>query len=116
MLSRYESHRENSVLIQKFWQIIPKLYVVNHTVLLLHFQEATGLWLDADALSLSAGADLKERARMHQSEVGPFVSKARALITELGEDFNVEIMIERHCAVMLFSHECTESRKSISAH
>ncbi|XP_061656765.1 methylglutaconyl-CoA hydratase, mitochondrial isoform X2 [Syngnathoides biaculeatus] len=32
-----------------------------------------------------AGADLKERAKMHQSEVGPFVSKARALITELGK-------------------------------
>lgn len=31
-----------------------------------------------------AGADLKERAKMHHSEVGPFVSKARALITELG--------------------------------
>ncbi|XP_062870035.1 methylglutaconyl-CoA hydratase, mitochondrial [Trichomycterus rosablanca] len=31
-----------------------------------------------------AGADLKERAKMHQSEVAPFVSKARALITELG--------------------------------
>ncbi|RVE65373.1 hypothetical protein OJAV_G00115890 [Oryzias javanicus] len=31
-----------------------------------------------------AGADLKERAKMAQSEVGPFVSKARALITELG--------------------------------
>uniref|UniRef100_W5KWN5 AU RNA binding protein/enoyl-CoA hydratase n=1 Tax=Astyanax mexicanus TaxID=7994 RepID=W5KWN5_ASTMX len=31
-----------------------------------------------------AGADLKERAKMHQSEVGPFVAKARALITELG--------------------------------
>uniref|UniRef100_A0A3P9K293 AU RNA binding protein/enoyl-CoA hydratase n=1 Tax=Oryzias latipes TaxID=8090 RepID=A0A3P9K293_ORYLA len=31
-----------------------------------------------------AGADLKERAKMPQSEVGPFVSKARALITELG--------------------------------
>ncbi|KAK6316454.1 methylglutaconyl-CoA hydratase, mitochondrial [Coregonus clupeaformis] len=31
-----------------------------------------------------AGADLKERAKMHQSEVGPFVSKARALISELG--------------------------------
>ncbi|KAM8872742.1 methylglutaconyl-CoA hydratase, mitochondrial [Synchiropus picturatus] len=31
-----------------------------------------------------AGADLKERAKMHQSEVGPFVTKARALITELG--------------------------------
>ncbi|XP_072515413.1 methylglutaconyl-CoA hydratase, mitochondrial [Salminus brasiliensis] len=30
-----------------------------------------------------AGADLKERAKMHQSEVGPFVSKARSLITEL---------------------------------
>ncbi|KAF3848718.1 hypothetical protein F7725_015215, partial [Dissostichus mawsoni] len=29
-------------------------------------------------------ADLKERAKMQQSEVGPFVSKARALITELG--------------------------------
>lgn len=36
-------------------------------------------------LSLCAGADLKERAKMHQSEVGPFVSKARALITELGK-------------------------------
>ncbi|XP_026864808.2 methylglutaconyl-CoA hydratase, mitochondrial [Electrophorus electricus] len=31
-----------------------------------------------------AGADLKERAKMDQREVGPFVSKARALITELG--------------------------------
>ncbi|KAK5900458.1 hypothetical protein CgunFtcFv8_025416 [Champsocephalus gunnari] len=31
-----------------------------------------------------AGADLKERAKMQLSEVGPFVSKARALITELG--------------------------------
>ncbi|XP_051794918.1 methylglutaconyl-CoA hydratase, mitochondrial [Acanthochromis polyacanthus] len=31
-----------------------------------------------------AGADLKERAKMQQSEVGAFVSKARALITELG--------------------------------
>ncbi|XP_040013790.1 methylglutaconyl-CoA hydratase, mitochondrial isoform X2 [Xiphias gladius] len=31
-----------------------------------------------------AGADLKERAKMQQSEVGSFVSKARALITELG--------------------------------
>ncbi|XP_028318413.1 methylglutaconyl-CoA hydratase, mitochondrial isoform X2 [Gouania willdenowi] len=31
-----------------------------------------------------SGADLKERAKMHPSEVGPFVSKARALITELG--------------------------------
>ncbi|XP_057177891.1 methylglutaconyl-CoA hydratase, mitochondrial isoform X3 [Triplophysa rosa] len=30
-----------------------------------------------------AGADLKERAKMHQSEVGPFVAKARTLITEL---------------------------------
>ncbi|XP_047229235.1 methylglutaconyl-CoA hydratase, mitochondrial isoform X2 [Girardinichthys multiradiatus] len=30
-----------------------------------------------------AGADLKERAKMAQNEVGPFVSKARALITEL---------------------------------
>lgn len=50
------------------------------------FQEATNLWLDADALSLCAGADLKERAKMHPSEVGPFVSKARGLITELGKD------------------------------
>uniref|UniRef100_A0A673GJ71 Methylglutaconyl-CoA hydratase, mitochondrial-like n=1 Tax=Sinocyclocheilus rhinocerous TaxID=307959 RepID=A0A673GJ71_9TELE len=31
-----------------------------------------------------AGADLKERAQMQQSEVGPFVTKARTLITELG--------------------------------
>ncbi|XP_075708779.1 methylglutaconyl-CoA hydratase, mitochondrial [Rhinoderma darwinii] len=29
-----------------------------------------------------AGADLKERAKMHPSEVGPFVSKARALMNE----------------------------------
>lgn len=35
-------------------------------------------------LWLLSGADLKERAKMQQSEVGPFVSKARALITELG--------------------------------
>uniref|UniRef100_A0A7N8X0I7 AU RNA binding protein/enoyl-CoA hydratase n=1 Tax=Mastacembelus armatus TaxID=205130 RepID=A0A7N8X0I7_9TELE len=31
-----------------------------------------------------AGADLKERAKMHQNEVASFVSKARALITDLG--------------------------------
>ncbi|XP_043570049.1 methylglutaconyl-CoA hydratase, mitochondrial isoform X1 [Chiloscyllium plagiosum] len=31
-----------------------------------------------------AGADLKERAKMHPSEVGPFVSKGRNLINELG--------------------------------
>uniref|UniRef100_A0A3P9A8B0 AU RNA binding protein/enoyl-CoA hydratase n=1 Tax=Esox lucius TaxID=8010 RepID=A0A3P9A8B0_ESOLU len=31
-----------------------------------------------------AGADLKERAKMQQSEVGPFVSKARSLISEIG--------------------------------
>jgi len=30
-----------------------------------------------------AGADLKERAKMHPSQVGPFVSKARKLISEL---------------------------------
>ncbi len=61
---------------------------LDHTVLLCCiFQEATGLWLDANTLSVCAGADLKERAKMHQSEVGPFVSKARALITELGKDF-----------------------------
>ncbi|XP_044129248.1 methylglutaconyl-CoA hydratase, mitochondrial isoform X1 [Bufo gargarizans] len=29
-----------------------------------------------------AGADLKERAKMHPSEVGPFVSKARSLMNE----------------------------------
>ncbi|XP_018412171.1 PREDICTED: methylglutaconyl-CoA hydratase, mitochondrial [Nanorana parkeri] len=29
-----------------------------------------------------AGADLKERAKMHPSEVGPFVSRARALMNE----------------------------------
>ncbi|XP_053558360.1 methylglutaconyl-CoA hydratase, mitochondrial [Bombina bombina] len=29
-----------------------------------------------------AGADLKERAKMHPSEVGPFVTKARALMNE----------------------------------
>ncbi|GCB62415.1 hypothetical protein scyTo_0009511 [Scyliorhinus torazame] len=32
-----------------------------------------------------AGADLKERAKMQASEVGPFVSKARSLINELGK-------------------------------
>ncbi|XP_037654364.1 methylglutaconyl-CoA hydratase, mitochondrial isoform X2 [Choloepus didactylus] len=31
-----------------------------------------------------AGADLKERVKMHSSEVGPFVSKARAVINEIG--------------------------------
>uniref|UniRef100_A0A672HXJ1 AU RNA binding protein/enoyl-CoA hydratase n=1 Tax=Salarias fasciatus TaxID=181472 RepID=A0A672HXJ1_SALFA len=31
-----------------------------------------------------AGADLKERTKMQPSEVGPFVSKARALISEMG--------------------------------
>uniref|UniRef100_A0A8C6YN29 Uncharacterized protein n=1 Tax=Nothoprocta perdicaria TaxID=30464 RepID=A0A8C6YN29_NOTPE len=32
-----------------------------------------------------AGADLKERAKMHSSEVSSFVSKARATINELGK-------------------------------
>ncbi|XP_063083315.1 methylglutaconyl-CoA hydratase, mitochondrial isoform X2 [Cavia porcellus] len=31
-----------------------------------------------------AGADLKERAKMHPSEVGPFVSKIRAVINDIG--------------------------------
>ena len=31
-----------------------------------------------------AGADLKERAKMSSSEVGPFVSKIRAMINEIG--------------------------------
>ncbi|XP_054982363.1 methylglutaconyl-CoA hydratase, mitochondrial isoform X2 [Sorex araneus] len=31
-----------------------------------------------------AGADLKERVKMHPSEVGPFVSKIRAVISEVG--------------------------------
>ncbi|XP_077886798.1 methylglutaconyl-CoA hydratase, mitochondrial isoform X2 [Ictidomys tridecemlineatus] len=31
-----------------------------------------------------AGADLKERAKMHASEVGPFVSKIRAVINDIG--------------------------------
>ncbi|KAM5136595.1 methylglutaconyl-CoA hydratase, mitochondrial isoform 2-T2 [Callospermophilus lateralis] len=31
-----------------------------------------------------AGADLKERAKMHSSEVGPFVSKIRAVINDIG--------------------------------
>nr|XP_038951782.1 methylglutaconyl-CoA hydratase, mitochondrial isoform X6 [Rattus norvegicus] len=30
-----------------------------------------------------AGADLKERAKMHSSEVGPFVSKIRAVINDI---------------------------------
>lgn len=30
------------------------------------------------------GADLKERAKMHSSEVSSFVSKARATINEMG--------------------------------
>lgn len=30
-----------------------------------------------------AGADLKERAKMAQSEVGPFVAKARSLMSNL---------------------------------
>lgn len=30
-----------------------------------------------------AGADLKERVKMHSSEVGPFVSKIRAVINEI---------------------------------
>ncbi|XP_049752542.1 methylglutaconyl-CoA hydratase, mitochondrial isoform X4 [Elephas maximus indicus] len=31
-----------------------------------------------------AGADLKERVKMHSSEVGPFVSKVRAVVNEIG--------------------------------
>ena len=34
---------------------------------------------------VTLGADLKERAKMKQSEVAPFVSSARQLITDLGE-------------------------------
>lgn len=32
-----------------------------------------------------AGADLKERAKMHASEVSSFVSKARSTINEMGK-------------------------------
>ncbi|XP_078531750.1 methylglutaconyl-CoA hydratase, mitochondrial isoform X3 [Lissotriton helveticus] len=32
-----------------------------------------------------AGADLKERAKMHPSEVGPFVGKARAVMNDLAD-------------------------------
>ncbi|XP_069481742.1 methylglutaconyl-CoA hydratase, mitochondrial isoform X2 [Ambystoma mexicanum] len=32
-----------------------------------------------------AGADLKERAKMHPSEVGPFVAKARAVMNEIAD-------------------------------
>lgn len=42
------------------------------------------LVVDVDMLLWLAGADLKERAKMQPSEVGPFVSKARALISEIG--------------------------------
>ncbi|XP_023597889.1 methylglutaconyl-CoA hydratase, mitochondrial isoform X5 [Trichechus manatus latirostris] len=31
-----------------------------------------------------AGADLKERVKMHSSEVGPFVSKIRAVVNDIG--------------------------------
>ncbi|XP_034047711.1 methylglutaconyl-CoA hydratase, mitochondrial [Thalassophryne amazonica] len=55
--------------------------IVCHT----EFGFGVSLWSDcAETFSMCAGADLKERAKMHQSEVGPFVSKARALISELG--------------------------------
>lgn len=35
-----------------------------------------------------AGADLKERVKMNSSEVGPFVSKLRSVINEIGKQFN----------------------------
>lgn len=34
---------------------------------------------------LLSGADLKERAKMHSSEVSSFVSKARAAVNEMGK-------------------------------
>ncbi|XP_062414796.1 methylglutaconyl-CoA hydratase, mitochondrial isoform X3 [Pungitius pungitius] len=46
-----------------------------------------------------AGADLKERSKMHQSEVGPFVSKARALITELVSSFTGNLPVPTIAAI-----------------
>ena len=44
------------------------------------------LWLDIIFVNtIFAGADLKERVKMHSSEVGPFVSKLRAVINEIGK-------------------------------
>lgn len=40
--------------------------------------------LNMHEMSLT-GADLKERAKMHSSEVSSFVSRARATINELGK-------------------------------
>uniref|UniRef100_A0AAZ1XZV4 AU RNA binding protein/enoyl-CoA hydratase n=1 Tax=Oreochromis aureus TaxID=47969 RepID=A0AAZ1XZV4_OREAU len=47
-----------------------------------------------------AGADLKERAKMHQSEVGPFVSKARALITEISSNTAKMGLVETKLAII----------------
>lgn len=84
MLWRYECIRENSVYslrlkTQTFWQAVVKLWR-GCCLSLTH----SHLMRCCFALSAFEGADLKERAKMQQSEVGPFVSKARALITELG--------------------------------
>lgn len=64
--------------------------------------------LGAVILFLCKGADLKERAKMHQSEVGPFVSKARALITELGKNF-IEFIIGTLFAPLhaILWHQCS---------
>lgn len=71
-----------------------QLYVVDHMFSSAVVKGSHRLGVDADACDAPcAGADLKERAKMHQNEVGPFVSKARALITELGKDWRTSLTV-----------------------
>lgn len=86
MLNRVGSSRENSALSFIFRNLDTEVLAVatlHSCAACFREPHAAGLIL---MLSLCAGADLKERAKMHQSEVGPFVSRARALITELGKN------------------------------
>lgn len=48
-------------------------------------EQFTRLFLDSDLFLLYLGADLKERAKMDDAEVGEFVRRLRNLMDEIGK-------------------------------
>ncbi|XP_073431441.1 methylglutaconyl-CoA hydratase, mitochondrial isoform X2 [Dendrobates tinctorius] len=70
-------HAKNAIskgLVKSMLKAVDLLKSNNKVRTVILRSEVTGVFC--------AGADLKERAKMHPSEVGPFVSKARALMNE----------------------------------
>lgn len=68
-------------------------------------------WMTMTCCFLCTGADLKERAKMHQSEVGPFVSKARALISELGEGIVDDLFHRDGTSIAIFFSQYKNKKK-----